>query len=138
MKFGLFYNAIRLLENSFSFNSLVTQQSLKEMSLLMLTEHVYPALLVGILQQVRDAKQEALNAKAEVGELDTKFTSLGADVATLKHEHKKDLQNAYKQTKEKVDKGLTRKQVSLAKSSESTTKIQQLDGETHPTLQGLT
>lgn len=75
----------------------------KEMSLFMLTERVDPTELVGILQRVRDAEQAASNAKAEVVKLNTKFTTLGADVATLKREHK-DLQNAYKQTKQKVDK----------------------------------
>jgi hypothetical protein len=76
----------------------------KDMSLFMLTECVDPTELLGILQQVRDAEQAASNAKAEVVKLNTEITTLGADVATLKREHK-DLQSAYKQTKQKVDKG---------------------------------
>jgi hypothetical protein len=74
----------------------------REMSLFMLMEQVDPTQLVGILQCVRDAEQAASNAKAEVVKLNTKFTTLGTDVTTLKH---KDLQNAYKQKKHKVDKG---------------------------------
>jgi hypothetical protein len=78
--------------------------TVKEMSLFMLAESVNPTRLVGILQLVWDAEQAASNAKAEVVKLNTKFTTFGTDVATLKREHK-ELQNAYKQTEQKVDKG---------------------------------